>query len=215
MPYKIAVVGQKGGVSKSTIARALATAFTKENWDCLLVDLDTQQQTAFEWSRDRAELKDVRSVEAAVFRTKTSADKASENRDAVIYDGKPFADELSKMLALDSHMTVVPTGPSKDDLKPTLKFVDWLISKGVDQKRIVMIVNRGSSETQSKSAIETIQSWGFKCVSTAIANMPSYEIALDAGKCITETPSKGPRKNARAAIDDLMTKFSEIVKNDI
>jgi chromosome partitioning protein len=44
----IAILSQKGGGGKSTLARALAVELTKQKQNTLLVDLDIQQKTSQE-----------------------------------------------------------------------------------------------------------------------------------------------------------------------
>jgi chromosome partitioning protein len=44
----IAILSQKGGGGKSTLARALAVELTKQKHNTLLVDLDIQQKTSQE-----------------------------------------------------------------------------------------------------------------------------------------------------------------------
>ena len=43
----IAFISQKGGVGKSTLARALAVEATREDLKTLLADLDPGQQTSY------------------------------------------------------------------------------------------------------------------------------------------------------------------------
>jgi chromosome partitioning protein len=47
-PKIIAILSQKGGGGKSTLARCLAVELTKQKLNTLLVDLDIQQRTSFE-----------------------------------------------------------------------------------------------------------------------------------------------------------------------
>ena len=49
----IAILSQKGGGGKSTLARCLATELTKQKLNILLVDLDIQQKTSQEWAERR------------------------------------------------------------------------------------------------------------------------------------------------------------------
>ena len=42
----IAVIGQKGGIGKSTVAGTLTTGFMKRGYKTLLVELDPQGNTA-------------------------------------------------------------------------------------------------------------------------------------------------------------------------
>ena len=51
MPYTIGFGSQKGGIGKSTLARATAVALTKYGYRVRLCDLDTQQGTSIEWYR--------------------------------------------------------------------------------------------------------------------------------------------------------------------
>jgi len=47
-PKIIAILSQKGGGGKSTLARALSVELTKQKKNALLVDLDIQQKTSQE-----------------------------------------------------------------------------------------------------------------------------------------------------------------------
>jgi chromosome partitioning protein len=47
-PKVIAILSQKGGGGKSTLARALSVELTKQKLNTLLVDLDIQQKTSQE-----------------------------------------------------------------------------------------------------------------------------------------------------------------------
>ena len=54
MTYKIAMVAQKGGVGKSTLARIVAVEATKGGLQTKIADLDTQQTTSVSWAARRA-----------------------------------------------------------------------------------------------------------------------------------------------------------------
>ena len=49
----VAVVSQKGGATKSSIARALATAFASAGWQTEIADMDIDQGTATAWQQRR------------------------------------------------------------------------------------------------------------------------------------------------------------------
>ena len=53
MPVVIALVSQKGGVGKSTLARAIAAVAARAGLKVRLVDLDPQQRTLLVWEQAR------------------------------------------------------------------------------------------------------------------------------------------------------------------
>ncbi|WP_140414231.1 ParA family protein, partial [Bathymodiolus platifrons methanotrophic gill symbiont] len=51
----ISLLNQKGGVGKSSLARALAVEFARNKWAVHVADLDGKQQTSFLWGERRKE----------------------------------------------------------------------------------------------------------------------------------------------------------------
>ena len=54
MAIKVAVVSQKGGVGKSSIARLIAREFADNGWLVNIADMDVQQATNYHWFKRRA-----------------------------------------------------------------------------------------------------------------------------------------------------------------
>ena len=53
MGYIVGVVSQKGGVGKSTLARAVATTYALAGWNVKVADLDINQASSFSWLQRR------------------------------------------------------------------------------------------------------------------------------------------------------------------
>src|SRR5437763_1165628 len=85
----IAFVSQKGGVGKSTLARALAREAAAGGFQTKIADLDTQQATSVDWHRIRlgAGIEPVVAVEA--FATANQALKAAGKYDLLIRRTRP------------------------------------------------------------------------------------------------------------------------------
>ena len=62
MPVIVAFVSQKGGVGKSSLARALAVVAARAGLEVNVGDLDPQQQTVVEWLKMRVESKVARKI---------------------------------------------------------------------------------------------------------------------------------------------------------
>ena len=54
MAIKVAVVSQKGGVGKSSIARLIGREFADNGWLVNIADMDVQQATSYHWFKRRA-----------------------------------------------------------------------------------------------------------------------------------------------------------------
>ena len=51
--HTLGVVGQKGGIGKSTLARLLAREYAASGWNVKIADLDPGQGTSFNWNNRR------------------------------------------------------------------------------------------------------------------------------------------------------------------
>ncbi|EFN6987206.1 TPA: AAA family ATPase, partial [Salmonella enterica subsp. enterica serovar Putten] len=87
MAWIVGFISQKGGVGKSTKARALAREASACGIKTKLADLDLEQATSAEWHRRRlsAGLSPVASVE--VFSTAKQAIESAGDFDLLILDG--------------------------------------------------------------------------------------------------------------------------------
>ena len=154
MGYKIAFVSQKGGVSKSTLSRALGTTYAAAGWNVKIADLDINQSTSFTWLQRR--LKSDASPEVAVetFGTVASALKVADTYDLMIFDGAPHATKATAEVARLADLVVLPTALSVDDLEPTVRLANTLTGQeGVPIERIAIALSKvGKSKTQLQDA---------------------------------------------------------------
>ncbi|HAT6801795.1 TPA: AAA family ATPase [Citrobacter freundii] len=204
----ISFISQKGGVSRSTLARATAVELVRSGKKTHLADLDSRQQTSAKWAerRDNAGIYPV--VETGVYRRHDVALKAASNYPCLVIDTLPFVDVSSLDIARQSNLVVITTGTSLDDLEPSLLLGHELLHKGVPHNRLFYVVSKAPSRAEGRSAIQTITAWQFACASEFIMFKPGYSIALDAGYSITETPWKTLNRRARNVINDIVAHAS-------
>jgi chromosome partitioning protein len=121
----IALVSQKGGVGKTTLAIHLATAFEAHGRQTLLVDLDPQTSAA-EWKDARqAERPYVMAVPPS--RLGKTLETAREHRaEVVVLDTAPHSEGTALDAARAADLILVPCQPSIMDLRAMRKTTDLL-----------------------------------------------------------------------------------------
>src|SRR3954452_2800840 len=148
----IAVVSQKGGVAKSTLARALAREAAANGLKVKLADLDTQQGTSTNWHRRRldAGVQPVFSVEG--FKTAVQALKAANGFDLVVLDGPARASAATLEIARQAALVVQPTGASVDDLHPAVLTFHELVREGVPRERLAFALSKIGTDAEDAEA---------------------------------------------------------------
>lgn len=205
----ISFISQKGGVSRSTLARATAVELARSGKKNHLADLDSRQQTSAKWSERRDNAGIFPAVETGIYHRHEVALKAANNYQCLIIDTRPFVDISSLDIARKSNLVVIATGTSLDDLEPSLLLGRELVHKGIPHNRLFYVVSKAPSQAEGRSAIQTITAWQFACSPSFIMFKPGYSIALDAGYSITETPWKTLNRRARDVIRSICTRASD------
>lgn len=202
----ISFLSQKGGVTKSTLARATATAFVNGGWSCHIADLDWQQQTAMKWSTRRPESKAL--VEVSVHKRIEPALKNESLYDVLLVDGRAASDRDAIVLAAKSDLVVLPTSTTVDDLEPQLNFANDLRNNGVDAKKILFVINKAGSNVEVNNSITSIRGWGFEVSENPIEYKTAYAKAQDSGLSLIETRFKTLANSAEKTIQDIINKMA-------
>ena len=108
MPVIVAFVSQKGGVGKSTLARALL-AVAGHSMRCRLADLDPQQASVTEWERARQRTGSGGQCEVLAYKTPELAIADAREVDLLIIDAPAGARPDTLRIAQGSHLVVQPT----------------------------------------------------------------------------------------------------------
>lgn len=118
-----AVVSQKGGVGKSTLAVHLAAEGAAQGLKTLLLDLDPQGN-ANAWGERRGELPpDIMAQSPAVL-TKTLAAAEEQGYELVIFDTAPHANQTALQAAKAADFVLIPCRPSQFDLEAIAATLD-------------------------------------------------------------------------------------------
>lgn len=124
--YVIAVLNQKGGSGKTTIATHLARALQLDGADVLLVDSDPQGST-----RDWAAVREDQSLAVVgIDRPTIERDiKHIAKKDFVVIDGAPQAADLAVSAIKAADFILIPVQPSPYDIWATADLVDLVTQR--------------------------------------------------------------------------------------
>ncbi len=203
----IAFVSQKGGVGKSTLARAFATEASKSKVSVKIADLDTQQGTVADWHRQRLNNghNPIGSVE--IFAKAEQAFRYAKDFDLLVIDGTPRASKGTLDIAKKADLVVLPTCTSRDDLIPTLKLASDLEKKGISRNILLIAFVRVATPAEISDAQNFIKQYGYTVVKGSLDEKASYRQAQNQGLAVTETRYKTLNKKADELIENIYKKL--------
>src|SRR5690242_17297296 len=142
----IAVLNQKGGVGKTTIATHLAGAFAREGGEVIIIDADPQG-SALDWSQRRKEATYPRLFGVVGLPRETlhlEAPAIARSTDLVVIDGPPRVTALARSALLAADLVLVPVQPSPYDIWGSMEMVALVAEARVYRPtlRAAFVINR-------------------------------------------------------------------------
>ena len=208
MPLIVSFVSQKGGVGKSTLARALAAVGATGKLKVKLADLDIQQQTSVRWGKARKQRGTASPIDVGAFRSFDEALADSEAFDLIIVDTPGHTSPSTGTVARASHVVVVPTSATIDDLYPTVLLLRALEEIGIPQSRLAVALCRVLEPSEEKVARNYVAAAGYELLPGFIPERASYRNAQNRGQALTETIDAAENESADALIESLLRKIA-------
>lgn len=215
MTYIIGMVSQKGGAGKSTLARLFARELTIGGYAVKIADLDTQQKTSVEWAADRAANNIEPDIRTEVYRNVKTALKDTNNFDAYILDGKPHASQETLEIAKASDLVVIPSGQTKDDLRPAVDLANDLADKGVNENKIAFVLVKTTSDAEANAAFEYLSKTDYTVLSNHLPVSTAYGKAHDIGKTVSETSFPSLNEKAESVAQTIINRLAEIAEKEV
>lgn len=203
----VALVNEKGGTGKSTLATNIATALHRAGRRVVLVDADPQG-TARDWRSASPEDADLPAVVALDRPELLAASLKTLNADVAVIDTPAKAERMSASVIRMAHTALIPIQPSGADIwasAAAVKLVQQKLDVGgrIDAGFVATRVN-----SQTNLAKETLagewNDYGLPLLESTISNRTAYAQALTDGVSIYELPGPGA-----AEIDLLVRELEE------
>jgi chromosome partitioning protein len=188
VPKVIAILNQKGGVGKTTLAVHLATALARQKRRVLLLDADPQG-SALDWAAARHG----ESLFPVVGLPKSSIHKElpslAANYDLVLIDGPPRVYDVARSAIMASDLVLVPVQPSPYDVWAAKDIIDLLNEAGVYKPtlRKAFVINRKIVNTAiGRDVVEALSEYPIPVLKTAVGQRVAFAESATQGRTVYE-----------------------------
>ena len=211
MPVVVAFISQKGGVGKSTLARALAAVAAHARLKVMVADLDPRQHTVLYWEKSRCDNKIAPSLTVEAYDDVEDARAAAARCDLLIIDAPGHVDQGTLEIARIAHLIVQPTGAGLDDLRPAVLVFHELVKAGIPKTRLALAMCRVLEEDEEAAARVYLGEAGYEVLVGSIPERSAYRAAQNSGRALTETTEKSLTKRADTLIEALLVKIAALL----
>ena len=190
--HVIAVLNQKGGSGKTTIATHLARALQLAGDGVLLVDSDPQG-SARDWAAVR---EDQPVTVVGIDRPTIERDlKQITRKDFVVIDGAPQAADLAVSAIKAADFVLIPVQPSPYDIWATADLVE-LVKQRIEvtdgRLQAAFVVSRAIKGTKIGAEVgEALADYGLPVLESRITQRVSYPGTAAAGTTVLDTEPAG------------------------
>ncbi|KLL04994.1 MAG: partition protein ParA [Mycoplasmataceae bacterium RV_VA103A] len=181
----IAFISQKGGVGKSTLARALAVEATRTGLKTLLADCDPGQETSYKWSKRREREPKIISQVFGDFATAYQTAQKGKY-DLLIIDGPAMISAMTKEISKQADYIIQPVKPYLDDLEPAVVDYNSLVKAGIKKDKLILALNQVLNTNSEKDARDYLATTPYKVLKNSLPERVSYGLAQNEGWAITE-----------------------------
>lgn len=194
----IAIISQKGGAGKTTLALHLAVAAELAGYSTVVLDMDPQG-TAEAWSEWRKEAPPVVIPAKTATLAKTLEKVASHGADLVIMDTPPLAEAEARAAAKIADLVLVPCRPNAFDVHSITTTADLTRFAG---KPAFAVFNSGpinAARLYAETA-EVVTEIGLPVAPVRLSERAAFRHATGSGQTAQETEPAGKAAGEVAAL---------------
>jgi chromosome partitioning protein len=209
----LALLNQKGGVGKTTLAVHIAAELSLRGRSVLLIDADPQG-SSLDWAATRK----CNPLFPVIGLPKNNLHKEvpahASNYNDIIIDGPPRVNELARSAILASDMVLIPVQPSPYDVWAAQEIIDLLQEASVYKEKQIcrFVINRKIVNTAiGRDVVEALGSYEIPILSTSIGQRVIFAESAGQGETVMEIDPIG---HATTEIKNLVDEIISTSNNE-
>jgi chromosome partitioning protein len=198
----VAVVNQKGGSGKTTIALNLAAALSEQGRRVMLADADPQQ-TALDWAAVRDSPPPFQVIGMSKPILHRDLPRLAADYEDIIIDGAPRNYEVARSAIGAADLVAIPVQPSGADFwasRETVKLVREMHSFKETQISVFVVSRRIGRTALGTGINDALAEFELPILKAGTTQRIVYAEALTAGTTVIETQPRGPAADEIRAI---------------
>jgi chromosome partitioning protein len=200
----LAIISQKGGSGKTTLAVHMAVCAAMQGHKTALLDVDPQR-SAFQWNQSRPTGRKLDAVTAKAHELAGLLAKAdAAGVDLAIIDTPPHSDDDAAIAAQLADYVLIPARPARFDLDAIMSTVE--IARAA-RKPAAVVINAAPRGRLADEARSSLERKGITVIQTVLHQRVAYSHAVIDGRSVHEYEPTG---QATEEIDDLYNHITRL-----
>jgi len=218
-PTTFALVGQKGGAGKTTLAVCLAAELQRRGLRVLLVDADPQAsaQTWAQVATEAGQEAPTCIAMGAGLHKPGQLDRVSKGFDLVLIDCPPSANgrggEIQRCALMAADVAVLPCGPTPLDawaLASSLELIDEARTIRPNMRACIVLTRVQAATRIAQSARDALSETKTPVLTAELGYRVAFQEALAAGQGVTTFAESDAAATELVAVCDELMRFAKL-----
>ena len=206
----LAILNQKGGVGKTTLATSIAMRLSQLGKRVLLIDAD-HQGSALDWKAARGDEPSFPVVGIPRDTIHREIGALSKDYEWVVIDGPPRVSTVAKSAIAASDMVVIPLQPSPYDVWAAKDIVDLIAEVRVlkaDLKAVFAVNRKIVGTAIGRDVAEALTDYPIDVLRSAVCQRVGFAESAGSGRTVLETDPKGAAaEEVRGLVTEILERF--------